>query len=207
VSRRSQPSTPELAFYVPEPRILLMGCGSFVPDHGFGRDADGNLPPFHAPRDLAPSEIGGRSWTPEHCPTCGGQLRHDTRPIATVTHCARCDSSGAHAEKAIAQQRAALHAADSAVAAAGQCREKLARKAKQAVLTEVERRRIWNGYTSQVHAEEPEPTNRAAVGRAFLREIGQLPDFSRRLDEKGNFMTDRYAKKGDVLNSPWEPLS
>jgi hypothetical protein len=45
-------------------------------------------------------------------------------------------------------------------------------------LTEVERRRIWNGGIGGVRMEAAEPSNRARIGRQFLREIGQVPDFS-----------------------------
>jgi hypothetical protein len=47
-----------------------------------------------------------------------------------------------------------------------------------ATLTESQRRRIWNGYRGNIDREEPADRSLAVIGRRFLTEIGQPPDWS-----------------------------
>jgi hypothetical protein len=54
------------------------------------------------------------------------------------------------------------------------------------LLTEVQRRRIWMGYSrSGINSRNPDVVNRAKVGRDWLTAIGQEPDWSIELDASG----------------------
>lgn len=61
----------------------------------------------------------------------------------------------------------------------------LARKMGK-VLSERDRRRVWNGYKGPFDRSQIEPSNLARVGREWLIKIGQVPDFSLKLDRHGN---------------------
>jgi hypothetical protein len=76
-----------------------------------------------------------------------------------------------------ARIRAATSKAEEAERAERAEESKLTRQART-VLTESERRRIWNGSGGGLSSDASEPTNRAKVGRRWLAEIGQVPDWS-----------------------------
>jgi hypothetical protein len=124
------------------------------------------------------------------------------------TFCLWCESSSREVERRVQRQRgrAERRQAERDIAetarvqtdqAGSQYRASLdalwsdrnADNAVPAVLSEVERRRIWLGYQGNVRrhpaSTEAEPTNRAAIGRAFLKAIGQEPDWTLILDRRG----------------------
>jgi len=62
------------------------------------------------------------------------------------------------------------------------------------VLTEVQRRRIWMGYSrSGIDSHNPEVVNRSKLGRDWLISIGQEPDWSIDLDHEGKPRRSRAA--------------
>jgi hypothetical protein len=88
--------------------------------------------------------------------------------------CNRCDDA---TEARIGAASTKADERDRAERAERLARGELARTTKT-TLTEVERRRLWNGHVGSVFSPESEPTNRAKVGRAWLAEIQQLPDWT-----------------------------
>lgn len=126
---------------------------------------------------------GCRPWdarlrTPGGCPVCRGGIRAGDDSI----HCARCDSSSPRREAQIRTARIGLRARAQVEIAEREAREHLHRKS---ILTESERRRLWNGYRGGLLRSRLEVTNRAKVGREWLKSIGQEPDFSLILDKRG----------------------
>jgi hypothetical protein len=78
-------------------------------------------------------------------------------------------------------------------------------KRKQSVkLTEAERRRIWHGCRAKSPLGELASTravNLAKIGREWLEQIGQLPDFSLILDSHGNVI-GRYEVEPEQVPLP-----
>lgn len=162
--RRSNDSLPaEVRFHVSEPQIVLFGFGGapFVP--------------------LQECE----------CPACGGHVedRPDylRRDKPTVVYCARCDGMSDRSEDRLARQRFEAELTET-----GRTRtraedgklEKTIRRSQRVVLSEAHRREIWLGYKGSP-LSKLEPTNLAKAGREFLAAIGQLPDWSLKLDARG----------------------
>ena len=150
-----------------------------------------------ADEDAAPVRV--RIWTDVVlCSDCVGRFAE--RRI----YCGRCDSSHPENEWRLDRQReATARAADDAkrrqrateadAAAVRDTREALdaalkARRADRGTprLTEFERRKLWNGYVRPFIVPTQEPSCLAQTCRAWLREIGQEPDWTIELDERGN---------------------
>jgi hypothetical protein len=146
----------------------------------------------------------------EPCPECLDRLG------AHITYCLWCQGLSPRNEARLASQlrETRLFAQESAA------RERAAQAAKveddawtdqldrilagrrqdrgKAVLTELERRAIWNGYLPAVHRPAITPPVPAQVGRRWLKEIGQEPDFSLELDERGRTVSVR-AEPGGLM--------
>lgn len=130
--------------------------------------------------------MGCRAWDalkPVQCPVC----KHGIRPGDDTSYCARCDSMSPKREAQILAARLVLRTRNEIATAEQNARADLERLRKTSpVLTEVQRRRIWMGYSrSGVDSRNPEVANRAKAGRDWLIAIGQEPDWSIELDAKG----------------------
>jgi len=114
--------------------------------------------------------LGCQPWPPnrqgDRCPVCGPGIRvgHDS------TYCAICDSVSPLRAAQIERLSRAKRAAEQADSDRAETRAQLARNTLTE-LTEVHRRRIWLKH--------------GQVGREWLREIGQVPDFTLQLDKRG----------------------
>ncbi len=173
----------EVRYFVPEPAILLIGCAPF------------------APPDLPPRRPGdGSEFRPaaprNPCHVCGGVVR-DYRcrvgvdpddPAAapadppSVVQCGRCCRMDPAWDGHLRRQRDEGRAradADAAAAADDRWLDLAATEAAAAdlVLDEVDRRRIWLGHRSPFGPPD-DAVLRAATGQAFLRAIGQEPDWT-----------------------------
>jgi len=133
---------------------------------------------------------GCQPWPPrsapgKRCPVCG----QGVHPGDDHVYCGWSDESSPAREAQIRAARLGLKARDRAQQSEQRARGKLAAK-RWPVLTEVERRRIWNGYRKTVLTEltGTEVTNLALTGREFLTAIGQEPDWSKVLDARGKVM-------------------
>jgi hypothetical protein len=130
--------------------------------------------------------MGCRAWDalkPAQCPVC----KNGIRPGDDASYCARCDSMSPRRE---AQIRASLHVRrvrNAAATADRNAQDDLERLRRAApILTEVQRRRIWMGYSrGGIDSRNPEVANRSKAGRDWLIAIGQAPDWSIELDAKG----------------------
>ena len=159
----------EMSDYLATPRIVLMGCRPLSP----------TIPPDRP------------------CPVCGGKVVD----VPSPTYCGQCDALSPAGERRVIGARVGSAVRDrirQARTDADAIVDRMTAEAKRspAVLSEVERRRIWNGYRGGFHAELAEVLDGAlaAEGRKFLRSIDQAPDFSIELDGRGNPV--RFA--GDV---------
>lgn len=149
-----------------------------------------------------PNEIlmGCRAWPPpqdrEGCPVCGDGIKpgHDSAA------CAWCDSMSPKREAQIRAARIGMATRNLTELAEQKARVVLRKKS---LLSECERRRIWNGSRGGILApvEDEALTNRAKIGRDWLREINQMPDFSIILNHCG-----RRVGRYEVLNEPEEPF-
>lgn len=130
--------------------------------------------------------LGCQPWPPRprpdgSCPVCGGSIAAEHR-----YYCGWDDRLNPATEARLRAARLGL-AVQAEIDRRKDRLDELTRrrKGRRATLTETERRRLWNGYRGSLIEPDPEPTNRAALGRAFLAEIGQLPDFALTLDRRG----------------------
>lgn len=191
------PLPPELAHYVGEPRITLGGCRNLVPYHGSRPYPDG---PFHAD-PLGPADVGDHPWPVESCPACKGLIgRRDAGPVNAAldetTGCLWDHAMSPRNEARLGRQRALTDARklqDMTNIAAANSGAHAARTAA-VTLTEAERRAIWNGRRGGIrcpldlddlerslramHRDAPKFLDRVRVGRAFLEQIDQLPNWS-----------------------------
>jgi hypothetical protein len=138
-----------------EPTVLLLGCQPLVPYHGTPEPQNG--PPYRIKFDTEP---GDHPWPHDRCPTCGGLHRRGV-------DCAWC-ALPERGRMAVAMGKAATEAYQLRVY---QCQQEVDRLAEKRPLTETERRHVARKY--------------GAAGVAFLRSIGQLPDWDLRLDTYG----------------------
>lgn len=116
---------------------------------------------------------GVRAWpqvpNPDgSCPVCG------RGPRGNSTCCLVCLRCSPDIEAKVRSADIKAKAKESAEAADKAAMDKL-QSQSITKLTEVERRRIWNGGVGGVAMETCEPTNRARIGREFLKQIGQEP--------------------------------
>ncbi|WP_422929174.1 hypothetical protein [Singulisphaera sp. PoT] len=131
--------------------------------------------------------LGCRAWdnSPyKNCPVCHGCVGDDGGRV----YCARCDAMSPAIESKCRSSRIASEVRKRSEAAARDYAAALAKKQRgSARLTEIERRQIANGYTREgIGSRDADVVNRAAVGRDWLRSIGQEPDYDLILDKRGN---------------------
>ena len=153
--------------YIPEPTIVMLGCQPWPPKLA--------SEPFHAPAN-------SRVLPSDRCPVCDrGINAGDHR-----TYCGWEDRSERSIESRCRsarighQSRGRIEDADREAARALQKRRKHIR------LPESERRRIWLGCKGDHLSSRDEVSNRAKIGRDWLRSIGQEPDWTLVLDKRGN---------------------
>ena len=125
--------------------------------------------------------MGCRPWSAadEHarkrkCPVCHGATGRDEKRLVL---CAKCSSASPLMARLIVVREVGRAESDRRQQAAESeraARERLKRRFP-VVLDEKTRRLIWNGYRGILGRELETVTNLAAVGRAWLREIGQEP--------------------------------
>ncbi len=118
---------------------------------------------------------GCRPWPPPPersgcCPVCGSNVR-DHR-----AYCGWSDEGSDAFETRVAAARTIVEARESIDAGRQRAALKLAKAAK-IVLSERDRRRIWNGYRRTILAATvgSDVTNLARVGREWLTKIQQEP--------------------------------
>ncbi len=147
--------------YLPDADVLLMGC-----------------------QPWPPATWTHRGW-PDVCPVCGWSIDDPSR-----TACGWCLEVAPRREGYLAAQRTIANAADAARDREQRDRLRLA-KAGKSVLSETERRRIWNGYRRSIFVEivGTQLTDLASEGRKWLVQIDQAPDFSLPIEHR----TRRYA--------------
>jgi uncharacterized Zn finger protein (UPF0148 family) len=120
--------------------------------------------------------LGCQPWPPnrqgDQCPVCGpGVLEgHDS------TACAWCDSLSPLRESQVRAANNKRRAAEQADQDRDESRAQL-KKDALTTLTELQRRRIWLKH--------------GQVGREWLREIGQEPDFELQLDRRGRVIKQK----------------
>lgn len=148
------------------------------------------------PREIM---LGCRPWTARpvaagRCPVCGSGVRegHDR------AYCGLCDSMSPRREAQIAKALIGMKTGDQDAQAVAKARAQLRR---HPLLSERERRRIWNGNASSPLGPIPDGklTNLAKVGRDWLREIEQEPDWTLVIDRFGREV-GRYEVEVD---EPW----
>lgn len=117
--------------------------------------------------------LGCQPWPPRSssgvCPVCGEHItRHGT-------YCAWSDEMDRDAEAKLRSVRLGIEHKDQARITRQKTQSHLSRK--KVVLSESERRRIWNGYKGSILSELGPQflTNRAKEGRDFLKRIHQEP--------------------------------
>lgn len=140
--------------YVPEPAIVMFGCGPHLP---------------HRPGDP--------------CPVCKGLIGSTGRDTDARTYCARCDALSPKNEQRCASQRQDLAALDREAKARKAAQTGFLRVCDDAPSESI-RRRIWNGHRFSLVAADPEPTNLALEGRKWLTEKGWEPDWSTTLPQR-----------------------
>lgn len=151
--------------YVTEAAIIMLGC-----------QALDNVPP-----------PAGK------CPVCGSGIRagDDDR------YCSKCDSVSPakqkRIDKALRVERIGVESKSKAEHAEARAKALLrAAQNRRPPLSEVERRRVWNGYRGGILRElASDLTNMARTGRDWLRLIGQEPNWSLVLDRRGNVIGTR----------------
>lgn len=128
--------------------------------------------------------LGCQPWPPRAegpgCPACGGGVHQGD----DSTFCAVCDSMSPRREAQVRAARLGLKNQDRLERGEAKVDAELRRVP---VLSESERRRLWNGYHGGILAalSDDEITNRAKAGRDFLRDSGQEPDWSLVLNRAG----------------------
>jgi hypothetical protein len=190
--------------YVPPPTVILLGCAQLTPDHRFG--AAKEPPPFHAPGP--PEAIGeadevtvhgvrifrrrdrGGTWSPDRCPTCRGSVTASSGPVADATYCVRCDSMSAANETRLRLQRFADETGRAERKRSKHIPCRRAASPSGPILSERDRRRLYNGYRGAIDRPGELPASgparrRCEAARAWLAQIGQLPDWSLVLDRHG----------------------
>lgn len=188
----------ELAHFIPEPIIILLGCRPLVPFQPGWHDRVSSDQYFRAPEFARP---GGLLWPAHRCPACKGKIGRrapagaDPSFFAELdrrTYCELCGSMDPKNEaNAMAQRiedRSRLRYAE----VARQVDRALSNGAEKATrrprLSESDRRRIWNGYKGGILASNLEVTNRAKIGREFLIRIQQEPNWNLILDASGKII-------------------
>lgn len=118
------------------------------------------------------------------CRVCGGAIH----PDHIRTYCAQCDALAPSGESKARGARIGLKARTQSDAAEAKLKTELRRKAGGVILSEVERRRMWNGGWGTI-ARELAAAVLGVYGqtyRDYLISIDQAPDWSLILDHRGN---------------------
>jgi hypothetical protein len=185
----------ELAYFVPEPTIILFGCRPLVPFQPGWHDRPAPDGHYRAPTPGA--KPGDRPWPSPLCPVCKGRIgrpepgRTSSSFISELDHRTYCELCGsmdprneanARAQR-IAEQARSRH--DHAVREVERVLKLSHESLRRPRLSEAERRRIWNGYKGGILSPSIEVTNRARVGREFLIRIKQEPNWNLVLDATG----------------------
>ena len=110
---------------------------------------------------------------PGDCPSC----KKGIQPGDDHRYCGICDGLSPRREAMVKAARLGVDVKDRGNAAEKRTRDRC-RAAAKTLLTEGERRRIWNGNRGGVLVEADELTNAAKLGREWLISIGQVPDWS-----------------------------
>lgn len=146
--------------------------------------------------------MGCQVWnsrTSAPCPVCRGGVRAgDDR-----TYCARCDSSSPAVEARVLAARLDLQSQSETEKAERESHDEIRRWQSSApLLTESERRRIWLGYSaSGIRSRSARVVNRARAGRDWLIAIGQVPDWTLKIDRHGK-VVGRYDEPRNPEESP-----
>lgn len=161
--------------FVPFPSIILLGCTPLVPGRPTG-----------------------------DCPTCGGMIGKPRKPdlsgdkptlvvepLDHKTYCGRCDALSPANERRVHNASRGGNSQEKAAEAARDAERDLAKKAKKTELSEVARRRLWNGYGGGLLEPRSKVTNRAKIGRDFLININQLPRWNLILDSHGKVIGEK----------------
>jgi len=130
--------------------------------------------------------LGCRPWEsspPEPCPVC----KRGIRPGDDTYYCARCDSMSPRREAQLQEQQLIRNCQEAEADASRRARQSLEQIQRDTpILSESQRRRLWMGYSRNgIDSRNAEVANRAKAGRDWLIAIGQEPDWSIKLDEKG----------------------
>lgn len=155
-----------------------------VPDH---RGLEDGRRPDWSDYVLGPRIIlmGCQAWPPRvdpgrGCPVCDRGIHAGDDGY----YCAVCDSLSPRREAQVRAARIGLRRRDRVEQAESKAK---ARMTRVPVLTESDRRKLWNGYRGTFLQEwVGELTNVAKVGRDWLIAIGQEPDWDLILDGRGN---------------------
>jgi hypothetical protein len=117
---------------------------------------------------------------PGRCPACGRGIHKgdDNR------YCGVCDAVSPGLAARIGSARRAIAAAGRAEVAEKALKDRL-RDLDKVKLSEVDRRRLWNGHKGGILAEAADVSNAAKVARDWLRGIGQVPNWSLVLPSRG----------------------
>lgn len=223
---------PRLAsHYIPEPTIIGFGPNPFTPCHEWNcrPDPPFHAPEDTRPA-AAERKPNPDGWTGPNgydrpfprdgrCPTCAGRIglieRYDPDGKLSwveaswgheshLRYCPWCDAMSPRNETRAAYQRAIREAWEDAETAAAEIASEFdALAASRKQLTELERRRLWNGYKGSFAAERPEDMigSLAVNGREFLARVGQMPDFDLILDRRGRIV-GRYSDEQTPIDEP-----
>jgi hypothetical protein len=191
----------ELSSFIPEPDLILFGCRPLVPFIAGWHDRPSPDQHFHAPADvLSKQPPADRPWPRDRrCPTCRGmigqpRINPNAEPsvpdLDRSTCCGWCHAMSPTNERRAIEQRMGAKLADQTIEAArtvGRAEASARRSIREGgtILTEIQRRQLWNGYKGGVIKEHEKVNNRAKAGREFLQSINQLPDFDLILDKRG----------------------
>lgn len=132
--------------------------------------------PDYIPRPTILLE-GCQCWPPRpgpdgRCPACRGRIK----PADLNVYCLVCDSMAPRREAQVLAARHGLDRKSRAAAAVVKARGKL-QEQHLTILSERERRRIWHGARNS-YDTDADVVNRAKIGRDWLKQIGQEPDWS-----------------------------
>ncbi len=142
--------------------------------------------------DLIATWVFDRPWRIQgRCPRCHGTLRHR----AGLIYCDCCNDVTPGLARLIHERPSAreTHVERERVEAARLAAERALENRHRGELSEQERRDIWLGRTSAFGGDFKQSradtahfvSNLQSVGRAWLEQIGQSPDFSIVLDRRG----------------------
>ena len=184
----------ELSHFVPEPIIVCLAAGLLCPSTPGGMTEQRSS----SPRPTVRWRPGCWPWPARHCPACKGQIgrrladRGNPAFLMDIDHRTYCELCGSmdprNEANVVAQrieERAVARHRDVSRQVENQLDKSAEKVGKRPRLTEVERRRIWNGYKGGILAPNLEVTNRSKIGRQFLLRIKQEPNWNLILDSSG----------------------